>query len=157
MSDGRPLAGRVAIVTGGGKGIGAAVAEALAADGAELALVGRDGAALEERAGAIDAAYPGRATIAVACDVTDEAAVAAMTADVVARFGRIDILVNTAGGTGPIETPASEYPADEFLGILRLNVLGTFLPCKHAIPGLRGSAVTATGAATRPRSGPCAA
>jgi 3-oxoacyl-[acyl-carrier protein] reductase len=72
----------------------------------------------------------------VRCDVTNEDDVMAMTAAVAGRFGGIDILVNAAGGTGPIETPAQEYPADEFMGILELNVLGTFLPCKHVIPYL---------------------
>jgi len=126
----------VAIVTGGGKGIGAAVAAVLAADGADVALVGRDAAALETRAALLDDDHHGRSSMAVACDVTDENAVAAMTAAVAARFGRLHILVNTAGATGPIETPASEYDASEFMNILKVNVLGTFLPCKHAIPHL---------------------
>jgi NAD(P)-dependent dehydrogenase (short-subunit alcohol dehydrogenase family) len=136
MSDNRPLAGKVAIVTGGGKGIGAATAEQLAREGADIGLVGRDLQALQSRAAEIDERCPGRSSLAVACDVTDEEQVAAMTAAIVERFGRLDILVNTAGGTGPIETPATDYPADEFMEILRLNVLGTFLPSKHAIPHL---------------------
>jgi 3-oxoacyl-[acyl-carrier protein] reductase len=59
-----------------------------------------------------------------------------MTDAVAGRFAGIDILVNTAGGTGPIETPAHEYPVGEFRQILELNVIGTFLPCKYAIPHL---------------------
>ncbi len=136
MTKETPLAGRVAIVTGGAKGIGAAVATCLAEDGAHLALVGRDRSAVEAAAASLDEKFPGRDTIGIACDVTDEAAVAAMTQSVVARFGALDILVNTAGGTGPIETPAAEYPVEALREILELNVVGTFLPCKHAIPHL---------------------
>jgi 3-oxoacyl-[acyl-carrier protein] reductase len=136
MNEHRPLSGRVAVITGGGKGIGAAVAEMLAADGADLALIGRDVGALQAHAFTVDGEHLDRSTITVRCDVTDEANVAAMTAEVVERFGRLNILVNTAGGTGPIETPASEYPAEDFMAVLKLNVLGTFLPCKHVIPHL---------------------
>jgi len=131
-----PLAGKVAIVTGAAKGIGGVVTEHFARDGAHVALVGRDAAALEEHATHLDQTYPGRASLVATCDVTDEAQVAGMVAAVAGRFGGIDILVNTAGGTGPIETPAQDYPADEFRKILDLNVLGTFLPTKHAIPHL---------------------
>ncbi|MGH9292044.1 MAG: SDR family NAD(P)-dependent oxidoreductase [Acidimicrobiales bacterium] len=127
---------RVAIVTGGGKGIGAAVSEALVLRGADVAVLGRDLAVLEEHAAAVEAKHPGRDAAAIRCDVTEEPQVAHATAEVIERFGRLDILVNAAGGTGPIETPASEYPAEELMAILRLNVLGTFLPCKHAIPHL---------------------
>lgn len=131
------LAGKVAIVTGGAKGIGAAISDLLAEDGADLALVGRDRGALESHAAFLDKRHPGRSTLPLHCDVTDEDDVAAMVAAVVQRFGRIDILVNAAGGTGPIETPADEYPAAAFAGILTTNVVGTFLPCKHAIPHLK--------------------
>ncbi len=129
-----PLADKVAVVTGAAKGIGAIAADFLAQDGAHVALAGRDEAALAAKATALDEKYPGRQSLPVRCDVTDEEQVAAMMAAVAARFGGVDILVNTAGGTGPIETPAHSYPAEEFRKILELNVIGTFLPCKHAIP-----------------------
>jgi 3-oxoacyl-[acyl-carrier protein] reductase len=133
---GAPLQGKVAIVTGAAKGIGGVVTEHLARDGAHVALVGRDTAALEAHAKEVDGAHPGRESLVVTCDVTDEDQVADMTAAVIERFGGLDILVNTAGGTGPIETGAQDYPVEEFRAILDLNVVGTFLPCKHAIPHL---------------------
>jgi NAD(P)-dependent dehydrogenase (short-subunit alcohol dehydrogenase family) len=128
------LAGKVAIVTGGAKGIGGVVAEHLASDGANLGLVGRDTQALEAHAKHLDSTYPSRQSLAITCDVTDETSVAAMVDEVAARFGWVDILVNTAGGTGPIETKAQDYPVDALRSILDLNVVGTFLPCKHVIP-----------------------
>jgi NAD(P)-dependent dehydrogenase (short-subunit alcohol dehydrogenase family) len=133
MSEQRPLAGKVAIVTGAAKGIGGVVTEHLARDGAHVALVGRDEQALTEHAALVDEKYPGRQSLVRICDVTDETQVIAMVADVVGRLGRVDILINTAGGTGPIETPAHEYPVEEFRAILELNVIGTFLPSKHAL------------------------
>jgi NAD(P)-dependent dehydrogenase (short-subunit alcohol dehydrogenase family) len=133
------LAGKTAVVTGGAKGIGAAVAEMLAADGAEITIAGRDAEALEKYAALLDERYPGRSTLPFRCDVTDEAQVERMIAAAAEHFGRIDMLVNTAGGTGPIETPAEVYPADAFMDILQINVLGTFLPCKHAIPHLKSA------------------
>jgi NAD(P)-dependent dehydrogenase (short-subunit alcohol dehydrogenase family) len=136
MTKDRPLAGQVAIVTGGAKGIGAAVAECLAEDGAHVALVARGEEALRAKAVALDEKFPGRESLAVPCDVTDEQQVRAMVDAVAGRFGGVDILVNTAGGTGPIETPAHEYPVGEFRRILELNIIGTFLPCKHVIPQL---------------------
>ena len=134
MSDQRPLGGKVALVTGAAKGTGGVVSDHLARDGADVALIGRDTAALEDHARLLDEKYPERRSAAFACDVTQEEEVAAMVAAVAARFGGIDILVNTAGGTGPIETPATDYPVEEFRAILDLNVVGTFLPCKHAAP-----------------------
>lgn len=136
MTAAGPLAGKVAIVTGAAKGIGAVVAEHLARDGAHVALVGRDAAALATHAGLLDEKHPDRQSLVAPCDVTDERQVEAMVASVVGRFGGIDILVNAAGGTGPIETPARDYPAEEFRKVLEVNVLGTFLPCKHVIPHL---------------------
>lgn len=134
--NGRPLTGKVAIVTGAAKGIGGVVSEHLARDGAHVSFIGRTTSVLDEHAGLVDEKHPERQSMVVACDVTDEAQVEAMVGSVAQRFGGIDILVNTAGGTGPIETPAHEYPAEEFRSILDLNVVGTFLPCKHVIPYL---------------------
>jgi NAD(P)-dependent dehydrogenase (short-subunit alcohol dehydrogenase family) len=138
---GRPLLGQVAIVTGAAKGLGKAVTELFAEQGADLTLVGRDHEALEAHAARLDAASGGRGSMALPCDVLDERAVFEMVEATVAAFGQVDILVNTAGGTGPIETPCYEYPLDDFRQVLELNVLGTFLPCKAVIPHLirRGS------------------
>ena len=133
-----PLDGQVAIVTGAAKGIGAVVCRYLAEDGAHVALAGRDTDALNATAAELDRSFPGRArtSLPVRCDVTDEEQVKAMVQAVAQRLGGIDILVNSAGGTGPIETPAQDYPVGEFRKILDLNVIGTFLPCKYVIPYL---------------------
>ena len=133
---GGTLAGKVAVVTGAAKGIGGIVTEHFARDGANVALVGRDAEALDQHARLVDEKYRDRESLVVTCDVTDEGQVRAMVAAVAERFGGVDILVNTAGGTGPIETPAQDYPVEEFRRIVELNVIGTFLPCKHAIPHL---------------------
>jgi 3-oxoacyl-[acyl-carrier protein] reductase len=130
----RPLLGQVAIVTGAAKGLGASICELFAQQGAHLTLVGRDAAALHAHAAALDAANGDRESLVAPCSVVDEQAVGRMVDDTLERFGRIDILVNSAGGTGPIETPAQEVPLDEFRQVLELNVLGTFLPCKIVIP-----------------------
>jgi NAD(P)-dependent dehydrogenase (short-subunit alcohol dehydrogenase family) len=89
------LTGRRAIVTGGSRGIGRAIARALAAEGADVALVARDAEALERAAGEL-AAESGRRVIGVAADTGDDASVAAMVARVVAELGGVDILVNAA-------------------------------------------------------------
>ena len=136
MTGTQPLRGQVAVVTGAAKGIGSVVCRYLAEDGAHVALAGRDADALRAAAAELDQDFPGRASLPVRCDVTDEDQVKAMTEAVAARFGGIDILVNSAGGTGPIETPAQDYPVGEFRRILDLNVIGTFLPCKYVIPHL---------------------
>ncbi|MGH3401154.1 MAG: SDR family NAD(P)-dependent oxidoreductase [Streptosporangiaceae bacterium] len=131
-----PLGGKVAIVTGAARGIGAVVSEFLAEDGAHVALIGRSEHDLRSKAVAMDEKYPDRQSLPVRCDVTDEQQVEAMARAVADRFSGIDILVNTAGGAGPLETPAHEYPTDEFRRIMELNVVGTFLPCKYVIPYL---------------------
>ena len=136
MTKDQPLEGKVAIVTGGAKGIGAVISDYLAEDGAHVALAGRNDDALRLKAAALDEKFPGRRSLPIRCDVTDERQVEDMVDAVAGRFAGIDILVNTAGGTGPIETPAHEYPVGEFRQILELNVIGTFLPCKYVIPHL---------------------
>jgi NAD(P)-dependent dehydrogenase (short-subunit alcohol dehydrogenase family) len=131
-----PLRGKVAIVTGGAKGLGSAISEILACDGAEVVVSGRDRAALDRQVQQIEDDYGADRSVAVECDVTDDAQVDALIGTAVDRFGRIDILVNAAGVTGPIETPAHEVPSDAFRDVLESNIVGTFLPCRAAIPHL---------------------
>jgi NAD(P)-dependent dehydrogenase (short-subunit alcohol dehydrogenase family) len=134
----RPLElhGKVAIVTGAAKGMGGPICTALADDGAALVLAGRDMEAIEAHEANLHERFPELDTLAVRCDVTDETATSELAAAARERFGRIDILVNTAGVIGPIETPAQDVPLADFRSVLDVNVVGTFLPCKAVIPTL---------------------
>jgi NAD(P)-dependent dehydrogenase (short-subunit alcohol dehydrogenase family) len=129
-----PLRGKVAIVTGAAKGLGDAITDVLACDGAHLVLAGRDLEALETRAAQLDVEYPECENLVSRCDVTSEADVQSLVATAVERFGGLDILVNTAGVIGPIETPAQDVDPEAFRALLDVNVVGTFLPCRAAIP-----------------------
>ena len=131
-----PLRDKVAVVTGAAKGLGGAITDVLACDGAHLVLAGRDREALESHAVRLDDEYPERESLVATCDVTKEDDVRAMIGAAVERFGGLDILVNTAGVIGPIETPAQDVSAEDFRRVLDVNVVGTFLPCKFAIPHL---------------------
>jgi 3-oxoacyl-[acyl-carrier protein] reductase len=130
------LHGRVAIVTGAAKGMGGPICEALAEDGAAVVLAGRDMQAIGAHDAALREQFPEVETLTVRCDVTDETATSELAAATLERFGRIDILVNTAGVIGPIETPAHEVPLEDFRYVLDVNVVGTFLPCKAVIPAM---------------------
>ncbi|MFV2001850.1 MAG: SDR family NAD(P)-dependent oxidoreductase, partial [Paracoccaceae bacterium] len=122
-----------AIVTGAAKGMGAAITTTLAREGADIVLTARDTAALEPVAAEVRAM--GRKAHVVACDVIDESQVAAMVAAALEAFdGRIDILVNVAGVTGPIETPVQDIKVDDFDYVIIANERGTFLPIKHVVP-----------------------
>jgi NAD(P)-dependent dehydrogenase (short-subunit alcohol dehydrogenase family) len=131
-----PLRDKVAVVTGAAKGLGDAITDVLAHDGAHLVLAGRHLEALEAQAARLDDEYGDRESLVTRCDVTDEDDVRAMIEAAVGRFGGLDILVNTAGVIGPIETPAQDVSAEDFRRVLDVNVVGTFLPCKFAIPHL---------------------
>jgi NAD(P)-dependent dehydrogenase (short-subunit alcohol dehydrogenase family) len=131
-----PLRDKVAVVTGAAKGLGGAITDVLACDGAHLVLVGRDRDALASHATRLDDEYTDRDSVVAPCDVSDEDEVRTMIEAAVDRFGGIDILVNTAGVIGPIETPAQGVSVDDFRRVLDVNVVGTFLPCKFAIPHL---------------------
>jgi NAD(P)-dependent dehydrogenase (short-subunit alcohol dehydrogenase family) len=131
-----PLKGKVAVVTGAAKGLGGAITDVLACDGAQIVLAGRDLEALEAHGAALDAEYPESDYLVARCDVTSEADVTALIRAAVERFGGLDILVNTAGVIGPIETPAQDVSVDDFRAVLDVNLVGTFLPCKAAIPHL---------------------
>ena len=129
------LENKNAIVTGAAKGMGAAITLTLAREGADLLLTARDTAALEEVAGQVRAL--GRRAEVMAADVTDDAQVRAMAEKARNFFdGRIDILVNVAGVTGPIETPAWEIEAEDFSHVIEANIRGTFLPIKYVIPSM---------------------
>ena len=128
------LTGRVTLITGPAKGMGAAVSLAFAAEGAPVALVGRDTAAIEPVAAEIRAAG-GRAQV-IACDVTDGAACAAAVAQAEAALGLVEILVNVAGGSGPIGKTGAETTEDEFDEIVHLNMRGPFNMMRAVAPGM---------------------
>jgi NAD(P)-dependent dehydrogenase (short-subunit alcohol dehydrogenase family) len=132
----QPLVGSVAVVTGAAKGLGRAISTLLACQGAHLALAGRAEAELEAHAAALDREYPNRRSAALPTDVTDDEAVHRLIETAADRFGGLDILVNTAGVIGPIETPAQDVDPEEFRRVIDVNLLGTFLACRHAIPHL---------------------
>ena len=119
------LKDKVAVITGPAKGMGAAISLGFAREGANLALLGRDTAAIKPVSSA--AQELGVMARVYACDVTEVQSVETAVSGVMADFGdQIDILVNVAGGTGPIGKTGLETTQGEFDEILRLNVLGPF-------------------------------
>ena len=115
---------QVAIVTGGGSGIGLATALELSRLGAKVAICGRTKDKLDKAA----AQFPGEVR-AVACDIREPAQVEAFVKDVLAAWGRIDILVNNAGGQFP--SPAQLISPNGFLAVVRNNLVGTFHMCRE--------------------------
>jgi 3-oxoacyl-[acyl-carrier protein] reductase len=127
------LQGRVGIVTGPAKGMGAAVSHALAEAGADLILAARDTAAIEPLAAATRAM--GRRAVTASCDVTSEPDVTALLDLAHESFaGRIDFLINIAGGSGTLGKPFWENTRDEFEQIMTLNVTGCFLTMRAVLP-----------------------
>src|SRR5512144_545194 len=109
------LADRIALVTGAAKGMGWEICTALAREGADLVLAARDREPLDRLAAEVIGL--GRRALVAPCDVTDEAAVAGMVARALATYGRVDILVNAAGVTGPIETPIQDIATGDFRAV----------------------------------------
>ena len=126
------MTGEVAIVTGGAKGIGKAIAGRLAQDGMRIVIADLQGA--EEAA----AAYPDGVGLTV--DVASELDVERMAAEVEERCGRIDVLVNNAGLYASLEMrPFSEIPVEEWRRVMDVNVLSMFLTCRAVVPRMKAS------------------
>ena len=133
----QPLAGKVALVTGGAGGIGAAICAALAGAGASV-LVGYSGG--RERAEALAATLPGAAPRALLARVDDSETLTQAAEEVRAREGRLDVLVNNAGITTPVPHADLDALSDEWIDqILRVNVRGAFACTRAFVPLLRES------------------
>ena len=125
------LKDRVALVPGGGGGIGAPMAEALAQAGARVAVAGRTADTLQVAVDLVTQA--GSEGLAITGDATSEEDAERMVRETVDRFGRIDIVVNAVGGgAGKVLHPAEEYPRDAWDWIMELNVRSTLIPTQAA-------------------------
>jgi NAD(P)-dependent dehydrogenase (short-subunit alcohol dehydrogenase family) len=130
------LAGRVAIVTGGAKGIGRHYSFALAAEGARVMIA--DIADGEDVAREIAAAHGANSVASVVADVSDEAVVKKLVAAAIERFGRIDILVNNAALFAPLaEQKCTEIDAATWDQVMAVNLRGSFLMVKHVAPHMQ--------------------
>ena len=147
MSAERELEGQVALVTGGGRGIGAGIARELASAGARVAVAARTPEQVEEVAREIDG-------LALEVDVTDRGAVERMVAETESQLGPIDLLAANAG-IGNVSGGIWESDPDDWWRVLEVNVLGVYLCCRAVIPWMleRGSGrivITGSGAGYLP-------
>ncbi len=126
------LTGKVAVVTGASRGLGRAMAEALAKAGARVALVGRDIAKLDEAAKAC-----GDGAMIFPCDVTSEEEVAALEARVSEHFGKASILVNNAGVN--LRKPVTEFTLEEWRWVMDSNLTSAFLCSRAFVPHMKGT------------------
>jgi NAD(P)-dependent dehydrogenase (short-subunit alcohol dehydrogenase family) len=126
--------GKSAIVTGASRGIGAAVARAFANAGCAVALVARDGDALDRLADELRGA--GATALPMPADVSDATAVADTMARVVAEFGRLDFACNNAAGGGHPPTPLADVPVEAFDSGIAVSLRGVFVCMAHEIPAM---------------------
>jgi NAD(P)-dependent dehydrogenase (short-subunit alcohol dehydrogenase family) len=132
-ADRESLSGTVAVVTGGGRGIGRAIALALARQGAAVAVTARSAAELDGTLADLHAIHD--RAIAVRADVTDRAAVDGMVAETEARLGPINFLVNNAG-SGSVIGPIWETDPDEWWREVEINLRGPLLCARSVLPGM---------------------
>ena len=130
----RALDGRTALITGASKGLGKAMAIALAAEGVRVGLVSRDAGLLDAVAGEI-AAAGGKAS-AFPADVTSEDQVQRLERDVTAQFGKVNILVNNAGIN--VRKPVTDFTLEEWRRVMDTNVTAAFLMCRSFVPHMTG-------------------
>ena len=146
MRETRALADRVAVITGGGRGIGAAVALAFAQEGARLVLAARTVPELERVADQVRSL--GGTALTAPGDVSKPGDVARIFDVALKEFGRLDVLVNAAGILGPIGS-LWDVAADEWLQTIHVNLYGTFLCCRAALPRMiaqrRGKVINLSG------------
>ena len=128
------LKDKVALITGPAKGMGRAVTLAFAREGAKLVLAGRDTAAIDPVA--MEARALGVEAIVVPCDLTKSAQTEALAAHALEVFGRVDVLVNVAGGSGPIGKTGWETTSEEFDEIVQLNMTGCFNTMHAVLPSM---------------------
>ncbi len=127
------LKGKVAVVTGGNRGIGFGMARGLAQAGAAVVIAGRDAARSQQAVAELE--ERGASAMAVTTDVTDEASVHALVTATVERHGRLDILVNNAGMNK--RAPPHELAVEDWKQILDTNLTSVFLCCRAAYPVLK--------------------
>src|SRR5271157_409302 len=120
------LLGKVAVVTGGSRGIGYAIARTLAAEGCSIVITGRDDSTLSKSAAQLNEPHEPPTIVPIVCDVRDEKSVGALFAEVERRFGKIDVLVNNAGITQRVVT-VEETTLEMWRDVLDTNLTGTFL------------------------------
>jgi NAD(P)-dependent dehydrogenase (short-subunit alcohol dehydrogenase family) len=129
------LEGKVAIITGASRGIGAATARVFSAAGASLALAARDEAALTALADELSS--DGNNAIVVPTDVGDARAVERLVADTVDAFGHLDVAFNNAAGGGQAPTPLADLPIDAYDSAITITLRSVFLSLKYEIPAMR--------------------
>lgn len=130
------LEGKVVMISGGSKGLGAALARRFAKEGAKVSLCARGEAELREIASELVVDIDGADVFVRSADVTSEEEIASWVADTHAEFGRIDALVNNASLLGP-RIGIEEYPLDDWRKVIDVNLTGAFVCARAVIPALR--------------------